>query len=168
MNKYLICLMILCFCGSAAARDLKAEMPPEAFSAAGLDKLSPAELAALNAWLAQGNATAAPATTSAAAPSASSATAAAAAVEDRRGLPAPEATDKSAIESRIKGTFRGWSGSTRFELENGQVWVQSNPGESFNSTERESPSVTIRPAFMGSWILKVEGANSSARVKRIQ
>jgi len=29
------------------------------------------------------------------------------------------------VESRIRGEFKGWSGDTEFELENGQVWKQS-------------------------------------------
>lgn len=165
MNKYLIAFIIFAFSGVSEGRDLKTEMAPTAFSAAGLDKLTEAELAVLNAWLAQRDGANAPLAAAAAAPAP---TAAASAPMDRRGLPAPEANDKSPIESRIVGTFSGWTGNTRFVLENGQEWVQTNTSESFSISARESPSVIIRPAFMGSWLLKLSDANTSTRVRRVK
>jgi len=32
----------------------------------------------------------------------------------------------------------------------------------------DSPAITIKPAFMGSWLLKVEGFNQTVRVRRIK
>jgi hypothetical protein len=164
MRKSLIFIALLAFIGSAQGRDLKAEMSPEAFRAAGLEKLSDAELAALNRYL-SGGAPAAAMSAPSASPSPSPEPAPAAA--DRRGLREDQA-DRSAITARLVGEFRGWGGSTRFTLDNGQIWVQTNAGESYSARPVEAPGVTIKPGFMGTWMLKVDGYNATARVRRIQ
>lgn len=70
------------------------------------------------------------------------------------------------IQSRYVGEFTGWDGKTIFELENGQVWQQIGSGRlTYRAT---SPMITIKRAFMGSYLLKVEGRNKSVRVKRIK
>ncbi len=75
-------------------------------------------------------------------------------------------TDVDKIQSRYVGEFTGWDGKTVFELENGQVWQQSGSGR---MTYRiVNPMITIKRAFMGSYLLKVEGRNKSVRVKRIK
>src|SRR5688500_406687 len=120
---------------------LEERMSDAEFKAAGLDKLTPEELAALNAWLQHRTAGTAPAATYVP-PS-----------EDRIGF--RDAPDTDGIVSRIAGEFTGWSGGTQFTLENGQVWEQAE-GTSMRGVSVDSPAVTIRPAFMGSWLLKVE------------
>jgi hypothetical protein len=132
---------------------LEERMSDAEFKAAGLDKLTPEELAALNAWLQHRTAGTAPAATYVP-PS-----------EDRTGF--RESTDSNGVVSRIAGPFTGWDGDTRFTLENGQVWEQAESA-SMRGVNVDSPAVTIRPAFMGSWLLKVEGFNKTVRVRRIK
>lgn len=166
--------LALCIGQAVAAGDpstLEERMSGAQFRAAGLDKLSPEELASLNQWLREHGATGtvamptAPVATTPAGTAAPAAAPVAPAVADRNGFNTPE-TPRTAINDRIKGTFRGWSGTTLFRLENGQVWQQAEPDGW--KIERESPKVEIRPKMMGSWMLRIEGFNRSVRVKRIQ
>lgn len=122
------------------------------FHAAGLDKLSADELAQLNSWLREHAGV-------------TSAAAAAAAVPDRTGFHVDNTG--SEFSTRVIGEFRGWSGKTTFHLDNGQVWQQVGH-DSWGGVNLENPTIVIRPAFMGSWLLKVEGYNASTRVKRIK
>lgn len=132
---------------------LEERMTASEFKAAGLDKLTPEELATLNAWLQRRTAGTAPAATYVP-PS-----------EDRTGLRDPVSSD--GVVSRIAGQFTGWSGDTKFVLENGQVWQQAESG-AMRGVSVDSPAVTIKPAFMGSWLLKVEGFNTAIRVRRLK
>ena len=75
-----------------------------------------------------------------------------------------EETDQ--ITSRILGEFKGWSGYTEFQLENGQVWKQSSEG--LLIVRIKNPTVTIKKSFFGTYTLNVEGVNSSIKVRKIQ
>ena len=70
------------------------------------------------------------------------------------------------ITSRILGEFKGWSGYTEFQLENGQVWKQSSEG--LLIVRINNPTVTIKKSFFGTYTLNVEGFNSSIKVRKIQ
>ena len=70
------------------------------------------------------------------------------------------------ITSRILGEFKGWSGYTEFQLENGQVWKQSSKG--LLIVRINNPTVTIKKSFFGTYTLNVEGFNSSIKVRKIQ
>ena len=70
------------------------------------------------------------------------------------------------ITSRILGEFKGWSGYTKFQLENGQVWQQSSEG--LLIVRINNPTVIIKKSFFGTYNLNVEGVNSSIKVRRIQ
>ena len=131
---------------------LEERMSDAEFKAAGLDKLTPEELAALNAWLQRRTAGTAPAATYVP-PS-----------DDRIGF--REQVSSDGVVSRIAGEFTGWSGDTQFTLENGHVWQQAESG-SMRGVSVDSPAVTIKPAFMGSWLMKVEGFNQTLRVRRV-
>lgn len=131
---------------------LEERMSLRDFESAGLQKLSPEELAFLNRWLAERGLTAPPT--------------AAAAQADRVGL-APERGSEDAVRSRLLGSFRGWSGNTVFRLENGQVWQQTGGG-ALAGVSLESPTVSIERGLFGAWYLRVEGYNSRAKVKRIE
>lgn len=132
---------------------LEERMSGAEFKAAGLEKLSPEELAALNAWL-RGNAGAA------------RMMAAPAMVEDRRGL--VESSSRDMIVSRIVGEFTGWTGNTRFRLENGQVWEQRDNAR-LTGVRMDSPVVTLKPSILGNaWYLSVEGYNATAKVRRVK
>ncbi len=147
--------------GNAQAGDLKQQMTAEEFKAAGLDKLSPAELAALNAWLQRkvGAETAA-------------------AVEQAREEGRKEVVEKNRgffdfgssepIVSSIVGEFRGFGPKGRsYTLENGQVWEQTEPA-SLAGARKTDPKVTIRPGVMGVWYMKIDGYNTQAKVRRIK
>ena len=127
------------------------------FKAAGLDKLSPEELAALNAWLQQQNSRAVAA--GAVGPAGSG-------YRDRNGF--DDAPERREIVSRLVGDFKGWDGGTTFTLENGQVWQQIGPELLAGVGVMNSPRVFIKPGFVSGWKLQVEGYNSTVKVKRIK
>lgn len=138
---------------------LEERMSAAEFRAAGLDKLTPEELAKLNEWL-RGKQALAPA---------GSAYTPAQPVEDRRGFyPDAVSDDGSPIYSSIVGPFTGWSKrGDKFTLANGQVW------EAIDSTTRlkvklENPSVTLTPGMINGWFLQVDGYNTKVRVKRVR
>ena len=70
------------------------------------------------------------------------------------------------ITSRILGEFKGWSGYTKFQLENGQIWQQSSEG--LLIVRINNPTVIIKKSFFGTYNLNVEGVNSTVKVRRIQ
>ena len=125
------------------------------FTETGLHKLSPAELSALNRWIRERS------------------------VAEYEGPPegslpgqpgeAPsiERMAREPFQSRIVGEFRGWTGNTEFTLENGMVWRQVED-TTFFVPPMENAIVTIKPGFMGSWMLSVKGHNSTTRVERIK
>ena len=123
------------------------------FRAAGLDKLTPEELAALNAWL-QGTATGASAPVGSAPPSG-----------DRIGF--RESESGGTVTSRYVGEFTGWSGKTRFRLENGQVWEQSESGN-LRGVRLDNPVMTIKQGLFGSWHISVDGLRATTRVRRVE
>ena len=131
---------------------LQKNMTPQEFEKAGLNKLSPEELANLNAWL------------SSQMKQREAAVAVAPRVTHSGFL---EINDDAPVVSRILGEFHGWRGNTHFALENGQVWVQSEQGslEGVNITD---PEVTITRGMLGDWKLKVKGYNTFVKVKRVK
>lgn len=72
------------------------------------------------------------------------------------------------ITSRISNDFDGWDGRTVFRLENGQVWVQKDVNSTMSWRGSSHPIVTIKRKAFNSYLLKVEGANKSVRVKRVK
>lgn len=154
-------LMALCLWGVAGAAaaagfsSLEEKMSAQEFQAAGLDKLSPEELAALNAWLQQRLA-------------AGLSGGARPADEGFRAFGfGGDSADRTEFSSRISGEFSGWGPNSVFTLDNGQQW-QVTDGSEFSIPARSNPQVTIEPMMMGSWMLKVEGYNRGARVTRIR
>lgn len=168
--RFVLALLVLA-CGPAAAEEfssLEERMSHREFVAAGLDKLSPEELAALNQWLRQSmrEATAGAAQT-----------AAVAAVtrnrEERVGFEragvfgSRDAPDS--VSSRIKGEFRGWERKgQRFTLENGQVWEVTQVDRPLLGVRLDNPLAFIESGFSGAWYLRVEGYNARVKVKRIK
>lgn len=133
---------------------LEERMSAAEFKAAGLDKLSADELAALNVWLRDKNATVT--TLPASSPPV-----------DRRGLSAT-AFSNDPIVSRIPGVFAGWDGTkTVFTLENGQVWKSTDPAARL-AVKLNDPVVVIRPGVLNAWFLSVEGYGSRVRVIRVK
>lgn len=73
------------------------------------------------------------------------------------------------IRARLVGTFNGWDGSTRFHLDNGQVWRQlKNNARPWTPREPiEAPMVTIEKTMLG-YKLQVEGVKRTVQVKRVK
>ncbi len=155
----LILLALTCAQVQAAAEfsSLEERMSDADFRSAGLDQLSPEQLARLNDWLRRNAITTVGATAPSAAP-----------VDHTLGLPTLRPDDDEAIVSRLLGDFSGWRGGSRFELENGMVWETSGAVQPLHVRTMQQPKVRIEPAFFGTWMLKVEGYNSSVRVKRVR
>lgn len=158
----ILCLLLAAGAQAASFSSLEERMSDSDFRAAGLDRLSAQELAQLNQWLRQQWPDGLPAA------SAAPATATAdGAEQDQRGLPSA-GRDSGPIISRIDGTFTGWRTGTVFRLDNGMVWETVGSIHPFSVSAIESPSVTISPAFMNSWLLKVDGFNTPVRVRRVR
>jgi hypothetical protein len=156
----------LAFAQSQSFSSLEERMSAKDFRAAGLDKLSEAELAALNAWIERSVRLADPAVAAAVAQGQVPAAAAAAAPAAADSTVGFENARREKVVSSIAGTFKGWFGHTRFELDNGQVWQQVE--EDRYDMNAQSPTVTIEPGSFSSWRLKVEGYNRTTLVKRIK
>lgn len=152
----LMLLALLGFASAASAQPpIEKQMTPEQFKAAGLDKLSPAELANLNAWL---NNTLEVETTKAA-------TLAKEKVEtENRGFLSFGKSDP--IVARITGEFRGFAKGRSWTLDNGQVWEQID-GASLAGVRKTDPQVKITPSLVGNaWYMQIEGYNTRASVRR--
>jgi hypothetical protein len=150
---------------------LEERMTGREFRDAGLHKLTEEELAALNRWielrsLAENELAERFAAQAEAASSTSSGAPADRETEDQRGF-FSERPDREPIRSRIDGAFSGWSGNTRFELENGMVWEQIEAGR-FSIGEVENPEVVISPGLLGTWRLSIEGYSTAVRVRRVR
>ena len=148
-----------------AAEGRLAQLPAEKFAAAGLHKLTPAELAQLETIVAE---------------FAASGPKSATAVEPVKTMgPAwlralvtlQEAGERSGaedvLESRLVGDYEGWSGRTLFRLENGQVWQQADRGERVDS-RRAQPRVRIQPGSMGTYWLEIEGVRERLKVRPVK
>ena len=74
------------------------------------------------------------------------------------------------IRARLLGTFNGWSGSTTFKLDNGQVWRQlKNNARAWKPREpMKEPMVTIEKGWLGSYRMRVDGVSVTVLVKRIK
>lgn len=127
---------------------LEERMSSSDFKTAGLDKLSPDELKYLDGWLQTHQQVK---------------------MVGSNGKPVFYADDseRRKFETHLIGTFSGWSGSSQFTLNNGQVWRQAESGASSCPTV-VNPSVTIKPMMLGSWLMYVQGCNDSVRVERVK
>lgn len=158
----LVATLQTAFAQSQTFSSLEERMTAKDFREAGLDKLSEAELKALNAWIERNVRLADPAVAAAVAQG-QAAPAAAPVSESMVGF---ENARREEFSSSIPGTFKGWSGKTQFTLENGQVWQQVE--EDRFAANLESPRVTIKPGAFGAWRMHVEGINRTTLVKRIR
>ena len=108
---------------------IEALMSEDEYRAAGIEKLSDAERAALNAWLISYTVGEAPVL--------------------RKNNPQVREAEKSiTIEAAILQPFDGWTGNTVFSLDNGQKWRQRLDGRySYNG---DNTQVVIKKNFFGS------------------
>jgi hypothetical protein len=179
-------LLLGCVCAASmvalrAEENFSKAVRAEDFSAAGLAKLSPDELARLDALVRDfksGALLAAKREAAAADPSALRSDAARTAPVDApkekkneggllakaKVLLAPGTdVEYAAIESRIAGDFTGWDGKAIFTLENGQRWQLANAGR-YYTPALSSPKVKIVPASMGGFWMTIEGVNQRVKV----
>lgn len=150
-------LLLACALPAAAQDGIQQQMTPEQFKAAGLDKLSPEELANLNAWL---NRKIDTETTKAAALAADKVK------DENRGF--FNFGSDEAIESRLVGEFRGFGKNRLYTLENGQQWRQAD-NASLVGVHKTNPGVKINPGMIGNvWYMRIEGYNTRAKVERVK
>ena len=144
-------LALCCLSAHAQQTDgLQQRMSSSDFKAAGLDKLSPDELATLDAWLSShGKVTTR--------------------VVTETGKPVfyPSDQKRTRMVTHINGHFDGWSKDHEFTLANGQVWktIDSDP-KSCRPTD--NVAVEIKPSLMGTWMMYVPSCYDSAHVKRVR
>lgn len=99
------------------------------------------------------------------APAAASPSPAAVAVQNfGRSAPA-QALDQ--LDSQIAGKFVSWTNGSNIRLANGQVWKILERGSDLG-TPLIDPKVTIKPGFMGSYFMTVEGLSFQLKVRRVQ
>lgn len=146
---------------NTAPRALQQAMSEAEFKAAGLDKLSPSELATLNAWLQRKVVE-------------ETEVAVAAAKETTRKEVEQENHgffnfgSKEPIKSAIAGEFKGFAKGRQYTLENGQVWEQIEPA-SLAGVRKTNPAVIIKPSAIGNkWFMQIEGYNTAAPVRRVE
>ena len=137
-------------------------MTPEEFKAAGLDKLTPEELAHLNTWLGR---TITQKTEQAAEKAAVQATEKV--KQENRGF--FHFGEDTPIDAHLMGEFHGFGGKgTQYTLDNGQVWQQVDDAE-LSGVRLTDPAVDIKPSIVGNtWYMKVGKYNTRAQVKRIK
>jgi len=153
------------------------QMTPEERKAAGIDQLTPAQQAALNAaaarYVKEGARQAVEvikAETTEVVRQAREQAKAEAKAEVRKkkiadaGLAARE--DDEVIRTRIVGEFRGWRGSTTFTLANGQVWQQVDKESRFFS-KMVDPEVELIPSRWLGWKMRLVSEGLWIRVKRV-
>lgn len=145
---------------SAAEFDVLKSMSVADFRATGLDKLTDAQIKALDAWIADYEQTHAPKCAPVAA------------------IPQPGTADvhrkvtsiapaEGTIIAHLLGTFRGWNGGTIFKLDNGQVWEQADDSI-LTVGGVTDPKVTISRGMLDSYYLSVEGVQDEVLVRRIK
>lgn len=150
-----------------ATPQLAQRMGTVAFQRAGLDKLKPAELAYLEQWLgahAAELAASVPASQVASARVVASKPSADLAAQPQQVTSKANRGNDRAVTSRLAGRFAGWQRGTVLVLDNGQQWRVVDNSTLVPRQPLDSPEVVVRPAMLGSWILKVQGYNTSARV----
>ncbi|MEO6799103.1 MAG: hypothetical protein ABI178_04130 [Rhodanobacter sp.] len=146
------------------AVSLQKQMGNAEFTQAGLDKLSPAELQHLQQWLAL-HASELSASVPASAETSATAAAAKSSGPFTHKAKAPQLKRNDTVTSRIAGEFNGWQRGTTMTLQNGQKWRVSDDSSLTVRKSLFNPEVSVKPGFMGSWVLKVEGYNTSAQVE---
>lgn len=70
------------------------------------------------------------------------------------------------LESRVVGEIRNPREGTRFTLENGQVWQQTD--RTRRNYRATNPKVEIKEGFMNSYRMRLEGLNGRIRVRRVK
>jgi hypothetical protein len=122
------------------SEDIQQIMSPEEFKAAGLNKLSPEELARLNAWL-QGYRQ----VTEQAA--------------EKKATARASRTKLDVLVSRVDGSFDGLTGRTIIRLEDGTVWKQANADDRYRSRVTDHPAAVVIHGVFG-YKMQLEGTQA--------
>ena len=147
---------------SPAECSLKTAMSSAEFEAAGLKKLTSVELEELDRWLncepqAEQNPAEPAQQVQLVVP------AAVAATQTRSSNTVEQVSYP--LKSAIVGSFHGWSGGTRFHLENGQTWSQRDKSRySYGGTDL---SVSVNKNFMGYYWLTLLATGQKVPVKLV-
>ncbi len=172
---------------SLVAQEFTATLTPEERREAGLDKLSPAELARLQALVERYKAgevavvqQVAEQKIAAAEVRAKAAETKAAAVPEQKGpgwfralltlqAAGRQAGEDEAVEMQVRlaGTLRSFDGRRSFTLEDGQVWRMIERA-SYAGPTLQNPTVTIRPGVFGVFWLKVPEAGLRVKVEPVK
>jgi hypothetical protein len=179
MNRAALALLLLLPAARLAADPFSRDLSPEDFAAAGLGKLTPDELAKLDA-LVQSRQSGA---VTAAKESVSKEAAATVRAQVRAGdaaaapKPAPGFLDRvkvilrpgteieyTTLDSSIAPPFGGWHRGTVITLENGQRWVVTDDDDFYGPVARAPVRARIVPGSMGSFFIEIEGFGK-ARVR---
>ena len=163
ITRLLIVLLLLAastvaFAQSRDGAPIEQQMSAEEFKAAGLDKLSAAELARLNAWLARS-------VPSQAAIDKAREEGRQEVVKKHRGF--FDFGSKEPIVSNIAGKFDGFGKGRQYTLQNSQVWEQVDDA-TLTGIHKTDPGVKITPGVVGIWYMKINGYNTAAKVQRIK
>ena len=78
----------------------------------------------------------------------------------------PGGGEDNSIESRVVGEVNRLRPGTRFTLENGQVWQQTE--RRTRNYKATNPRVEISEGFMNSYRMRLEGLNARIRVRRVK
>jgi hypothetical protein len=144
--------------------DLQQQMSPAEFKAAGLDKLSPQEMASLNSWL-QGKVAAVAADAREQVREQAREEGRQEVIVKNRGFFDFGSNDP--IDSTLPGEFTGFGKGRTYTLANGQVWEQTDT-TSVARMRRTDAKVSVIPGISGAWYLRVEGVNTRAKVRRVK
>lgn len=120
-------------------------MTEQELEATGVNDLSRQQVEALNTWLIRYTANEAPVLQ----------------VENEEVIEVV----KQGMTSKIVGEFNGWSGKTRFVLENGQIFEQRRPGRW--KITLNNPEVLITQNLMGAYDMEVVSEGKSIGVRRL-
>jgi len=141
---------LLSMANAVSYSSLEERMSQSEMHAAGLDKLSAAELKSLNGWLQLHS------------------VGSLSKVHHAEEVFYPEESDKVKVDDQIDGKFIGWRGQTIFKLKNGQEWQQAESGSGCTSYSITDPKVIIKPMLLGSWLMYVGNTDCNLRVKRLK
>lgn len=169
----------------AADSSFTTALTPQEYAAAGLNKLTPDEVARLDRLVgayqsgalaaAQRELAAAQAAKADAEARAAKAQSEAMARNDAKGheswlgkakaiLTPGTIIEYRTLDSQIVGNVKGWHAETVFRLENGQLWRVLD-GESYWSAKvLQNPKIQITPGKLGGFWMKIEGIRAQVRV----
>lgn len=153
MKKYLFLLLLIVPAMQVLAQEtgafpgIEKLMEPDEYEAAGLDKLSAQERAALNQWLIKYTAFEAP-------------------VILRTNEEVKQVEEEFEITAHIKQPFEGWSGKSVFYLDNGEVWKQRQGGK-YRYTGQDT-TVVIDKNLFGFHVMTLTATGKTVGVKRVK